>query len=220
VSIRPLGLSIGLLLVLCGGAFAQDDGPYFGAGIGQSRVAVPFNCAELAGLFNPGYSCSSTSDSDVAWKIFGGYQANRIVTFEVSYVDLGATVTSASGTANVGVTPAPVAASDKISMTGFSFDVILSAPITEAFSLLARAGLFTWTQQTRISASAGSQNAASVQGHGATGKSLDLGVGARYAFNRKVGARVEFQRFKDVGADNIGKSDIDLISASLIYHFE
>jgi len=220
MSIRSRCLSIGLLLTLCGSAFAQDDGPYFGAGIGQSRVAVPFNCAELAGLFNPGYSCSTTSDTDAAWKIFGGYQVNRIVTFEVSYVNLGATVTSASGTANVGVTPAPVAASDKISTTGFNFDVILSAQITEAFSLLARAGLFTWTQQTRVSASAGSPNAGSIQGHGATGQSLDLGIGARYAFNRKVGARVEFQRFKDVGGDKLGKSDIDLISASLIYHFE
>jgi OOP family OmpA-OmpF porin len=221
MSIRSLCLSLGLLLALCGAAFAQDEGPYVGAGAGQSKVKDPGSCSDLAGLFNPGYSCSIT-DTDTGWKVFGGYQANRNVALELSYVDLGASKLSASGIANLApLPPTPATVSGKITATGFSFDVILSAPITEAFSVSARAGLFAWTLKTSVSATAsnGITTASASQNDSTSGNSFDFGIGARYDFSRNVGVRVEFQRFTNVGDDNTGKSDVDLISASLIYVF-
>jgi len=219
MSIRSLCLSLGLSLTLCGAAFAQDEGPYIGAGAGQSKVKDPGSCSDLAGLFNPGFSCSIT-DTDTGWKVFGGYQANRNVAIEASYVDLGASKLSASGTVTLPPT-VQATASGKITATGFSFDVILSAPITEAFSVSARAGLFAWTLKTSVSATAsnGITTASASQSDSTSGNAFDFGIGARYDFGRNVGVRVEFQRFKDVGDDTTGKSDVDLISASLVYLF-
>jgi OmpA-OmpF porin, OOP family len=222
MSIRSLCLSLGLLLALCGPAVAQDEGPYLGLGAGQSKVKDPGSCSDVAaGLFSPGYSCSIT-DTDTGWKVFGGYQATRNVAIEASYLDLGASKLSVSGIATIPPLPAtPVTVSGKISATGFSVDMILSAPITEAFSLSARAGLFAWTLKTSLTATAsnGVSTASASQSDSTSGNSFDFGVGARYDFNRNVGVRVEFQRFASVGDDTTGKSDIDLISASLIYAF-
>ncbi|HZF18882.1 MAG TPA: outer membrane beta-barrel protein [Burkholderiales bacterium] len=214
----------GLLLALaCSAAFAQDEGLYLGVGAGRSRIKDPASCSEFAGLLDPGYSCSLTS-TDTGWKIFGGYQANRIIAFEVGYVDLGAERLSASG--RLILVPPPLipttgSASAKIGADGFTFDMVLSAPITEAFSLSARAGWFAWTLKTSITANAGNGFTFGLgsQSDSTSGNSFDLGVGARYDFGRNVGVRVEFQRFRDIGDDKTGKSDVDLISASLIYRF-
>lgn len=218
MSIRSLCVSLGLLLTLCDAALAQDEGPYLGVGIGQSKVANPPSCLGLSGLFDPGYSCKLT-DTDIGWKIFGGYQANRYAAFEVSYVDLGAAKRSASGTVTLFLNPpSPVAASTTFAASGFSFDLVLNAPITEGFSLSGRAGVFAWTLKNYVSASAGSPT--SMPSKSSPGYSFDFGVGARYDFSRNVGVRVEFQRFLDVGDNNnTGKSDFDLISASLVYTF-
>ena len=51
------------------------------------------------------------------------------------------------------------------------------------------------------------------------GVSLDFGVGVKYDFDRDIGIRGEFERFTNIGNDTTGKSDIDLISASILYRF-
>ena len=209
-----LRLLSGLLVALCCSvAFAQDQGAYLGVSVGQSKVKDPGSCSDLAGLFSPGYSCS-LNDTDVGLKIFGGYQVNRYVGAEVSYVDLGTFKLSASGL----VTGVPVSASEKIHGYGFGADLVLSAPISDTFSLSARGGVLSWTLKDTLSAS--SSAASLSQEESATGTSFTFGVGARYDFAQNLGFRVEFQRFKDVGDENkTGKSDVDLISASLIYRF-
>jgi OOP family OmpA-OmpF porin len=214
MSIRKLSWSTALLLSLLGGAaHAQTQGWYIGVGAGQSKANNAGSCSDLSGLFDPGFSCTS-NDSDTGWKLFGGYAFNRNFALEASYVDLGNFKISASGS----ITAIPATANGSNKASGFSFDALGTLPITEEFGLIGRIGVFAWTLDATASATAGG-NSATVSDK-PTGTSLDFGAGVKYDFNNRVGARLEYQRFQSIGNDNTGKSDIDLISASLVYRFQ
>jgi opacity protein-like surface antigen len=49
---------------------------------------------------------------------------------------------------------------------------------------------------------------------------MNLGVGAQFNFTKQVGARLEWEKFSDVGDDaTTGQSDLELISISVIFSF-
>lgn len=218
MTIRKLFSAAAVLLPLCSGAAqAQSQGWYIGAGAGQSKVNNA-SCSDLNGVFDPGFSCTS-NDTSTGWKLFAGYQFNPYLAAEGGYVDLGNFKASASG--RVTGIPATASGSDKAS--GFSLDAVGTLPISEQFGLLGRIGIFAWSLDASATASAGgggAPGASASLSDKPSGTSLDFGVGVKYDFTRDVGVRAEFQRFQSIGNDNTGKSDIDLISASLLYRFK
>jgi opacity protein-like surface antigen len=95
---------------------------------------------------------------------------------------------------------------------------VLSAPLSDELALFLRGGLLAWT--LKDSASASSNVSSGNQQQNVTGTSVTFGAGARYDFAEDVGLRIGFQRFKDFGDENkTGQSDVDVISASLIWRF-
>jgi opacity protein-like surface antigen len=75
-------------------------------------------------------------------------------------------------------------------------------------SALARGGLFIW--KAELKAPGASTDA--------TGTSLTYGLGLKFDFNRDFSARVEWQRYKDVGDVNkTNQADIDFLGASFLY---
>jgi OmpA-OmpF porin, OOP family len=219
VTLGKLSSIVAVLLSACAGAAqAQSQGWYIGAGAGQSKANNAGSCSDLNGFFDPGFSCTS-NDTSSGWKVFAGYQFNPYVAVEGGYADLGNFKVSASG--NITAIPASLNASDKAS--GFSLDAVGTLPVGEGFGLLGRIGVFAWKLDATSSVSGGGFG---VPGQGPvtssdspSGTSADFGVGVKYDFNSVGGVRVEWQRFKSIGNDNTGKSDIDLISASLLYRF-
>ena len=216
MSTRSFCLSVGFMLTLCSVAtFAQDKGPYLGAGVGQSKAknfGGPSSCPKLPGVTVT--SCSVLDDTDTGWKVFGGYRVSNAA-FEASWVDLGKVKLSESGT----VSAIPVIDSAEAHAYGASFDAVFSLPISSDFSLSARAGLFHWTVTATVTRTSGAAQGFS-EDRKLTGTGLDFGVGARYDFAENAGIRIEFQRFAGVGVEGTtGKADVDLISASLIYRF-
>jgi OOP family OmpA-OmpF porin len=101
--------------------------------------------------------------------------------------------------------------------TGFSFDAVGTWPIDAQFGLIGRIGFFAWTLDDSATASGGGISASTSDKP--TGTSLDFGVGVKYDFDKNIGVRAEFQRFQSIGNDTTGKSDVDLISASVVYRF-
>ena len=131
-------------------------------------------------------------DTDTAGKILGGYQFSRNFDFELGYADLGQ---AKSGNVTFGA-------------KGFEATGVGMLPLGRGFSALARGGLFIWNADLKTPGS-------SVD---ATGTDLTYGLGLKFDFNRDFSARVEWQRYKDVGDVNkTGQSDIDFIGASLVY---
>lgn len=223
MSIGKLLFTVSALLALSGGnVYAQDQGFYLGAGGGRSKANNAGNCSDLSSIFlSGGFTCNS-NDTGTGWKVFAGYQFNRYVAAEVSYVNLGEFKISGSGNFAAGppfLGPSTFNGSDK--PTGFSLDAVGTLPITEEFGLIARIGAFRWTldASATISSSVGAGTLSSSDKP--TGTSVDYGIGVKYDFAKDFGVRAELQRFKNIGDEaTTGKSDVDLISASLLYRFK
>ena len=216
MSMKTISLAATMLLAMSTGlAYAQmPPAPfYFGAGIGQSKVKTDTSCADLAALFDPGYSCS-VGDTATGWKVFAGYQVNEYFAAEIGYVNLGKFTGSANGT----ITSVPANFDFSAKANGISADAIGSWPLTPEFALIARLGLYSWSLDVSGSASGGGTSIGA--GEKASGSSANFGFGVRYDFDRFVSLRAEFQRFKDVGDSNTGKSDVDLLEVSVAYHFK
>ncbi len=171
-------------------AQAQEAGWYLGGSIGQSQAKDA--CSGLAGT---GISCD---DKDTAWKILGGYQVNRYVAAEFGYTDLGKVSASAFGL------------TDEIKTTAWELTAVGSLPLAERFSLFGRLGLYRAEVK---------ESTNFVGNFKATSTDLTFGLGARYDISKNLGIRGEWQKYKDVGGGDIGKSDIDVISLGVIWNF-
>ena len=206
-------LAVALLVALCSGAAcAQDKRFYAGAGVGAAGVKDPGNCADAFDTNFP-YSCTS-KDSDVGWKIFGGYRVDELLALEAAYVDLGKFKTSGTGVFS-GIAGTTINAT--FQPTGLSFDVVGTLPVGNGFGLLGRIGVFRWTLYAPFTASGGFGASSRAK---PTGINVDFGVGGKFDFTGNMGARIEFQRFRRIGDNDTGKSDVNLISGSVIYRFD
>ncbi len=196
---------------------AQTGGWYGGAGFGNSKTKDDTTCSDLASVFDPGFTCS-TDDTGNGWKVFIGNQFNKNAAVKFGYVDLGKFTGNASGNVTVPPTIAMTASGD-IKTKGFNLTLVGSLPVTNEFALLGRIGLFRWDVDVSASASGGGVSAGASDS--ATGTDLTFGIGAQYDFTKIVGARVEWERFQDVGDKNTtGQGDIDLLSLSLVFRFQ
>lgn len=187
---------LGFTLMAPGLMFAQSW--YAGVGAGESSMK------------DAGEALLGTSfdDSDTGWKVYGGYLFNPTVTLEpnigveLGYIDFGEFTGSGGG------------ASDNWEATGISLSLVGLLPLEHQFSLLAKIGATRWDVDDQFTVG-GIPFAASE-----TGTDFSFGVGAQYDFTQQVGARLEWERFTDVGDENItGQSDLDLLSLSAVFQF-
>jgi OOP family OmpA-OmpF porin len=199
-------------------ATAQDQEYYAGLAIGRSSADV----TEISrqDVLDTGFTSisgfqSGSSKSDTAWKIFGGYRLNPNVAAELFYANLGKFSREASGT---GVTTfsstLDFALNSNLKITGFGAAVLVGLPLTEQLSAFAKPGLIYWMAKRTDSTTAGTatQNKSTDK----NGTSPSLGVGISYAFTDKLSARLEGERFFDIGDKNTtGKSNIDLLAFSI-----
>ena len=177
-------------------ASAQDAGFYAGLSAGQGRFTN--GCA---GLANAGF-VGSCDERDAAWKLFGGYQFNRIFAAEAGYIKLGevhmrGTFLGVPGTA-------------RVKASGFETVGVAAMPVAAQFAAYGKAGLLRWDVDL-------SGTGISI---GDTGTSMTLGAGLLYPFTKRLAARAEWQRYSDVGNDSTtGQSDVDVFSIGLVIKF-
>ena len=140
----------------------------------------------------------SCDDKDTGYKGFVGWQFHPNFAVEGGYYHLGEATLN-----GVGVT-----ASAKV--RGWELVGLAIFPVWQQLSLYGKVG----AARSRVT---GNSNL----GISGSDNSTDFtyGLGAQYAFTRNVAARVEWQRYNDVGGSNVGKDDIDFFNASLLYRF-
>jgi OOP family OmpA-OmpF porin len=183
--------------------FAQG---YVGAGFGQTSVAVS-DCGV------PGVSCN-TDDKSTGFKLFGGYEFGRHFSVEGGYINFG----QFTQTANGFISGTQVTARGVVDVTGFFADAILAAPVSSSVSIFGRLGLTAWNVSAKAQASGGGRSASASDS--STGISPNLGIGVKIAVTQKISLRGELQRFARIGNDSTtGQSDIDMVSASVLYRF-
>jgi OmpA-OmpF porin, OOP family len=168
---------------------APDTGFYVGGALGQAKHTE--GCDGVPS----GISCD---DADTGWKIFGGYQFNRNFAAEVAYTDLGETKFSDP--------------TDSVTFRPTALEVVGVGmyPFPEGFTLYGKLGFYR--AETKLDSTFGFSEKDS-------NTDVTFGLGGRYDFNRNFAVRVEWQRYMDVGGDDIGTSDIDMLSVGVLWKF-
>jgi OOP family OmpA-OmpF porin len=200
----------GLALTLSPMAFAEDAGWYIGANAGQARAKID-DARITSGLLGEGFTVTSISNDErhFGFKAFGGYEFNRYFALEGGYFDLGRFGFTAD------TNPAGSLRGD-IKINGVNLDAVGSVPISEQFSVFARAGL-NYADAKDTFVGTGSATVANSSPH-KSAANYKFGFGAQYDFTRSVGLRIEAERYRI--NDAVGnKGDIDLYSVGLVIRF-
>jgi OOP family OmpA-OmpF porin len=169
----------------------SETGWYAGASIGQGDAKD--GCADLPA----GVSCDS---KDTAWRILGGYQFNPMLSAELGYSNLGEVSASGGGE----VVTAEASAWELVGVAKF--------PVANQISLYGKGGLYMATVDvsSNIPGDSGEEDNTGVT----------FGVGGQYDINRNIGVRVEWQRYMDVGDDElVGETDVDVLNVGVVFKF-
>lgn len=174
-------------------AGAQDHKFYIGGHLGQAQAKS--TCNDFSG---PGISCD---DKDVMWRILGGYQFNRNFAVEAAYSDFGEVkATGPGGTASV--------KAHALELVGVGI-----LPIADRFSVYGKLGVYHATTDGQVRTVSVRADASD------TATELTYGFGAAYDITRQMTLRAEYQKYNDMGGDNVGKDDIDVLSVGLLFRF-
>ncbi len=163
---------------------------YLGAGLGQSKFKGELGCDNTAP-----FSCS---DTDTAFKIFGGYQVNSNFAAEATYQDFGKTELSGGG-----ITAA-------IKSHAFDVSALGMLPFGGGLAAYGRLGMYA-------ASSDGTSNVGISASESNTG--LTYGLGLQWDPTRNFGVRVEYQVYDKVGGGDLGKGNIDVIGLSGLWRF-
>lgn len=179
---KQMFVAVTVLAAACASlpAFAEEkSGWYLGAGAGQVTAE------------EPDFGLKGT---DTAFKVFGGYQVNNYVGFELAYID-GGTPNDAIGVLYAEADIQAVQAS-----------ILPSVPLSENFSLYGRLGLLKWDADVYL------QAGNSFGGYSNDGNDFSWGAGMKLAAGRFV-IRAEYEQ------SDIDTFDYQLISGSISFLF-
>ena len=213
---KSLGIAAALLAVFSTGAAQAQSAPpwYVGASIGSSKSNV--NAGEVNGFLRSlGYGSPATSadDKDQAYKFLVGYRFSPVVSVEGFYADLGKYNSRTTVT-----TPFPGTVSADYKAKGYGIDLLLSAPISQEFSVFGRLGVM----QAKTEASFGSTGSVLLaQNRGSKNKTgQHFGVGMQYDITPTVGLRGEVETYRKLGDDSTGgELKVDVVSLGAIFRF-
>jgi OmpA-OmpF porin, OOP family len=163
---------------------------YVGGGLGQSKFKGELGCDNTAPL--------SCSDTDTAFKIFGGYRVNRNFATELTYQDFGKASLSGFG----------VDAS--IKSRAFDISALGMLPLGDQFAAYGRLGVYGASSEgtSNIGINASQSNG------GAT-----YGLGLQFDPIPSLGLRAEYQVYSKVGGGDLGKGDIQVFGVSGLWRF-
>jgi OOP family OmpA-OmpF porin len=127
---------------------------------------------------------------DTAWRVLGGYQFNRNFAAELGYHDLGKA--SAAGGDTKG---------NAWELVGLG-----ALPLVDRLSAYGKLGVY----RGELKAAAAKE----------TNSDLTYGAGLQYDLTKAVGVRAEWQRYNNMGGGSLAKTDVDVLSAGVIYRFQ
>jgi len=232
---KTVKLLVALIVAISANSAMAESGKwYIGVGAGQSSYNDWVSEADIMafrdefgsglGFVNfDGTQSADADDSATGYKLFGGYSFHKNIAVELSYIDMGEVDANsyASGTfydAMDNPFNGDLFTTAKAQVDAFTLDVNLNVPMTSVMALIVKAGVYD--ADTKLELDAGSsfntENVNYSETEGSTG--LHYGIGINFKITDAIGLRAEWERLDKVEA-NDGESDVDLISAALIYNF-
>ena len=188
--------ALAVIAGLTGAAFALPAQAqwYAGAGFGQSALKGDLGCS---GINGGGISCD---DKDTALKLFAGTQINPNFAAELTYQNFGKTSVSGGGF------------SAEIKSYAFDLSALGMLPFGGQFAGYGRLGLY-------YAKSEGTSNIPGLANVSENNTGLTYGLGLQWNPMPKLGVRVEYQVYNDVGGGDLGKGNIDVLGVSALYRF-
>lgn len=134
---------------------------------------------------------SGDLEDSAALKAYGGYRFNEWLGAQAGWVDLG----------EFDAEEGP----GSIEVDGYEASVVGRLPVNPNLFLLGKAGLYAWDLSVNDNL-AGEQEDDGTEGL--------VGIGAEFLFPNHMGLRVEWEKFA-----NVGDEDIDLLTAGFSFGF-
>lgn len=149
-------------------------------------------------------------DEATSWNVLAGYRFSKFIALEVAYHDLG-TLNEYSPSRTIGpITTLEV--KSEMESTGATLALLGTLPITDYWNVYLRAGgLFA------------DQDVSRRIGTLRFGDSYDsevflYGIGTQIDFGSHWSARLDFQRYDDVGKGNgVGEADVDVLALGVLF---
>jgi OOP family OmpA-OmpF porin len=207
-SMRSILLLLALALPVQ--AACAEDGFYMGLAAALAKADMPADYSSNASTYDLQREVDDTGEG---LKIYVGYNVSRYAAIEFGYSDFG------KFTIHDRLSATGVNAVESAEFKGYSFDLsaLGIARIGDLFSLYGRAGASFWNLEFRHQMTGSLPNFKETQKD--FGISPLFGVGMGFRLHEKGTVRVEYQRYLDIGNDDMGQSDIDVISVGAQYHF-
>ncbi len=212
LELMRLAGAAGLASLAAAPALAQEEPGYFygGASVGQARAKIDEARID-ADLLSQGFVTSTMTrdESDLAYKLFAGYQFNRYVGLEGGYFNLGKfsfrSTTEPAGTLD-----------GSIRLHGLNLDLVGTLPLTDRLSAFGRVGAQYAT--ARDSFTGTGAVAVLTPDPSKSETNYKVGAGLQYAFTRNLAVRGEAERYRV--NDAVGNhGDVNLFSVGLVYAF-
>lgn len=218
---------------------------YFVASMGRSDIdesaAYAANERLIQTHLNATDKRSSQTTKDGAYKLVMGFEFKPSFALEVAYVDLGTNNYAADYTANAGgpvsqpitnntivdVTAnmwAYASSRREVKYSGFAVNAVAKKQLKDKLTVFGKLGLFlAEARTTDITLLEGFNYGGLGFGRSAntTKRSVrpTFGLGADYMFKPNLGLRLEAERYSKLGDEDMGRTDVDLMSLGLIGRF-
>lgn len=198
---EPAGLDaaavLGLLLAAAlGPAAAQEKGIYLGGSIGHSEYQDVCQT-----------SLVPCDENDTAWRLFAGYQFHRNWAAELGYGLFGRARGEGPITGGVG------SGSFEQEAKGWDVSLLGSFQIGGGFWGFGRLGAYS--ARTTLD----QQGTSFADLHDADSQSgFTYGAGVAYNLGR-LGVRLEWQRYDNIGMNTFGHDDLDVFSLGVLFRF-
>ncbi len=211
-------------------AAAQYPRWYAGIAGGQSDTSDDLVSNRESTVVNavPGTIRSDFDSKGNAWKVFGGFRFNDLISVEVNYADLGRHRLTTSFVGGDPALPGSISINRKIS--GFGADAVLTAPLGERFAVFGKIGAF----RSRLEADASLDgNVVFTNAPGDRQRTTTqnetvakFGVGGDWWFQPNAAIRLEWERYQKVGkafsvggSGTTGEADTDTVTLGLMMRF-
>ena len=204
--------SIMAVALLAGASSAMAGDFYIAGAVGRSYANIDQTSIDTTlASFGATAINSNKDETDTGYKLQAGWQFHKNFALEGGYVDLGKVrygATYTGGTTDL-----------EYETDGWNIGVVGTMPINDMFSVFGRVGAIA-ARVEQTCATSGTPIACTIANNNSTDWSGNFGLGATYNINKQVGLRLEWERFDNLGDNNIGgKSDVDLLSLGVVVKF-
>jgi OOP family OmpA-OmpF porin len=213
---KVLGIAAVALAVSAASAVhAQSMTPWYG-GVSAGSTKSNVNPGEVNDyLRSLGYGFPSTTadDKDTTYRFMLGYRFSPAVSLEGFYADLGKYNTRTTVTA-----PFVGSVNADYKAKGYGVDLVLSAPMSQVFSVYGRLGVMQAKTEAAFSSGGSIGLLANRGSKNKTGQ--HYGLGLQYELNPSLALRGEVETYRKLGDDSTGgELKVDVLSVGAIFRF-